>query len=341
MARIYGGKWETIKDLSEGGQARTFLVKDTKNEKRFVLKRLKNIQRIDRFKREIETIKGLSHKNIVQLIDFNLEGSSPYLVTEYCEGGSLTKAESFWKSSAVLALELFRQICEGVLHAHNKDIIHRDLKPENIFLRTKNGPAVVGDFGICFVEKDGTRLTLTEEAVGSRNYMAPELEDGRVDVVSKKSDVYSLGKILYWLISGVTLSREKYRDERFDLKGRNDISLLGWNNIYLEHVNRLLDLMIKLNPDERRGVENILVLTKNAERLIKKEYNPIGKNIKQLCNYCGDGVYELKADGPSGITNFGFHPIAGSDWRVFVCNQCGHVQLFRLDFVQQKDQWNR
>ena len=88
------------------------------------------------------------------------------------------------------------KICEAVDHAHRQEprIIHRDLKPDNIYLRTKNGPAVVGDFGICWIERDGTRITLTDEAVGARDYMAPEIEDGRADKVSVKSDIYSLAK---------------------------------------------------------------------------------------------------------------------------------------------------
>ncbi len=341
MAIIYDERWETIKDLSEGGQAHTYLVKDIKSEKVYVLKRLKNLNRIGRFRREIEAIKGLSHENIVRLIDFNLKGARPYLVTEYCEGGSLVNSDAFWRKSPIFALDLFCQICEGVLYAHKNNIIHRDLKPDNIYLRTINGPAVVGDFGICFIENDGTRLTLTEEAVGSRNYIAPELEDGRIKIISNKCDVYSLGKILYWLISGNIFSREKYRDEQFDLKGKNIDSLLGWNNIYLEHVNHLLDYMITADPDRRRDVENIIILSKKAARFLKKEYNPIGKSIRQPCYYCGEGYYELKAKNPSEISNFGFSPIAGSDWQVLVCNQCGHVQLFRLDFASRKDQWNK
>ena len=71
------------------------------------------------------------------------------------------------------------QVCEGIRHAHSHGVIHRDIKPSNIFLRNGEGPAVVGDFGICYIEKDGARLTLTDEAVGPRIFMAPEFEGGR------------------------------------------------------------------------------------------------------------------------------------------------------------------
>ena len=111
MAKIYGERWEIVKPLDEGGQAFTYLVKDKRGEGEiiYVLKRLKNVQRIDRFKQEIEAIRNLSHPNIVRLIDFDLDASPPYLVTEYCSGGSLAKAEPFWRSTLIQALEIFRE----------------------------------------------------------------------------------------------------------------------------------------------------------------------------------------------------------------------------------------
>jgi serine/threonine protein kinase len=338
---IYGNRWEIIEPLGEGGQAHTFLVRDTKGggDTRYVLKRLKNPDRIRRFKREIEVVRSLSHENIVQLIDFDLEADQPYLVTEYCAGNSLPKAEPFWRESPVIALEVFQQVCQGVAYAHSKGIIHRDLKPDNIFLRNKTGPAVVGDFGICYLEEDGTRLTLTEEAVGPRLFIAPELEDGRVDKVSDKSDVYSLGKLLYWLVSGQVFSREKHRELKWDLKGQNLDSVLGWHNIYMEHINRLLDHMVTTEPEKRRTIDNILILSKSTKRLIEKEYNPVANNIRQLCTYCGQGYYVLRAKNTIEVRNFGFEPVGASDWRIFTCNMCGHVQAFRLDMAEQKEWW--
>ena len=76
---------------------------------------------------------------------------------------------------------------------------------------------VSGYKGICFIADDGTRITLTDEAVGARRYTAPELEDGRAEDVTAAADVYSLGKVLYWLMAGRVFDREKHRDPRFDL----------------------------------------------------------------------------------------------------------------------------
>lgn len=340
MNKIYGDRWEIIESLSEGGQANTFLVNDLHDNGKikYVLKRLKSRKRIDRFEREIKATKKLSHENIVRLIDYDLSSKKPFLVTEFCAGGSLSNVKPYWKESLPKAFEIFEQICEGVIYAHNNDVIHRDLKPDNIFLRSESGPAVVGDFGICFVETGGARLTLLDEAVGPTSFIAPELEDGR-SKVSTKCDTYSLGKILYWLLSGGKIfSREKHRDKKFDLKEFNEDTQLGlgWNNIYMEHVNRLLDFMIIENPDKRQDVDIIRILFKTTRRLLEKEFTPISPDIKQPCVYCGQGYY-LERDG----NNFGFQTHRSPNWRVFGCNKCGHTQLFRVDLAEKKEWWEK
>jgi serine/threonine protein kinase len=338
----YDNRWEVSESLGEGGQAHTFLVHDKRggSDTPYVLKRLKNITRIDRFKREIEATRNMTHENIVRLVDFNLDHDKPYLVTEYCAGGSLAKAKPIWKDSPPIALRLFQQICNGVAYAHTQGVIHRDLKPDNIFLRTDAGPAVVGDFGICFLDDEGSRVTLTEEAVGARHYMAPELEDGRVSAISSKSDTYSLGKILYWLLSGgKEFSREKHRDRQFDLKRYNVDSEVGWDNIYMEHVNRLLDLMITHNPEDRRDVGQISVFLKRIVRRVEKEFTPISPDIQQPCTYCGYGNYSVVARDNTSTRNFGFVPVGDPNWRILVCDMCGHVQAFRVDYAREKNWW--
>lgn len=290
MAKLYGDRWENAGSIGEGGQARIYAVVDRTGEQDqlLVLKELKNLERVKYFEREIEVIRSLIHPNVVRLLDFDLEGPRPYLVSEYCIGGSLDKAKPFWSDSPLSALDLFEEICEGVAHAHSKGIIHRDLKPQNIFLRRAQGPAVVGDFGLSHILDDGERITVTDEVMGSRYYTPPEIEVGRTNLISKKSDTYSLGKVLYWLLSGKVLPREDFRNPDWDL--RNPRSVFNvWQNIHMEHINRLLDLMIVKDPEKRRSVDNIVELIPDTLRLIRKEFTPIGSGMRQPCLYCGSG----------------------------------------------------
>lgn len=204
---------------------------------------------------------------------------------------------------------------------------------------TAGWQAVVGDFGICHVE-DGERFTLTEEAVGPRGFMAPEVEEGRQAEVTLACDVYSLGKLLYWMLTGKVVPRESYREKGRDLKGYLLDSVTGWNNIYLEHVNRLLDLMIVHDPQERRSLSNLLILLRRTIRLVEKEYNPISDSVPQLCQYCGEGVYRALPTSPTDLTNFGLRAVASSKWRILACNNCGHIEFFRADYARQGAGWD-
>jgi serine/threonine protein kinase len=219
--QIFGGRWEIHEPLGEGGQAHTFRVVDLKGDEKtsYALKRLKNVRRLERFRSEVEALRSLADPNVIKLIDFDFEAKQPYLVSEFCAGGNLERNISRFNQDPIQALNLFIEICKGVAAAHDKGIIHRDLKPTNILLRTSEGPPVVADFGICYIE-GGERHTLTEEAVGPRWFMAPELEDGRASDsdISSASDIYSLGKLLYWLISDRKIfSREKHREPQYNL----------------------------------------------------------------------------------------------------------------------------
>lgn len=343
MGRTYGDRWEVVRSLSEGGQARTFIVIDRRGDggTPYVLKRLKNPNRAARFKQEVEAIRNLNHPGVLRLIDFDVESPEPYLVTEYCAGGTLEDSEPFWRDSPAHTLELFEQICAAVSHAHANGVIHRDLKPANIFLQAESGPPVVGDFGLCLLDGVQERVTATDEAVGPYRFMAPELEDGRLEDVSTRADIYSLGKLLYWLFSGRVFTREKHREQGWDLKGPPDESMLGRANIYLEHVNRLLDLMITADPAQRRSIDNIRALAEITRRLVEKEYYPVVKGLRHPCAYCGLGYYVKRANGSdlNAVRSMGFTPVGDPKWLIFTCNNCGHLQAFRLDYSGANGGW--
>lgn len=332
MPPIYGDRWRVERPLGEGGQAHTFIVIDESSPRsRYVLKRLKNLKRLDRFEREILAVRRLEHPNILRLVDFDLTAEKPYFVTEFCAGGSLEdNRERVLRWEAADQLKVFFEIASAAQHAHDSGIIHRDIKPDNIFLREENGPAVLGDFGICYVE-EGSRFTLTDEAVGARFFIAPEVEDGRSDAVSQKTDVYSLGKLLYSLLTGKTFTREKHR-----LAEYNIVNLRG--DYFLEHVNSVLDKMIAEDVAARfETVSEAIRQLKEASRLMAGTYNPLTER-EQLCRYCGRGNY--KPVSRERLRNYDADVMAAQSlgFQMLFCPTCGNLQSFFLnDEVSHRD----
>lgn len=333
------GKWHSPISLSEGGQAHTFLVHtDSEPGIKYVLKRLKNIGRLPRFQAEVEACMILDHLNIIRIVDHSFDAKRPYMVTEYCSKGPLADID-LAQFSLVDKLRLFWQICEGVAHAHEKGITHRDIKPENIFLRG-DGTPVVGDFGICFIEDNGERFTLTEEAAGPRLYIAPELEDGRVDAVRPCSDVYSLGKVLYWLLTGKVFAREKHHEAQYDLAIISPSS-----ESFL--INEFLDNMIVASPGARyQTAGQVLPYLRQLIHRIRTRAHAINLNAPQPCDFCGIGEYKRVVDyqnevsgSPTDVRNFGFSAVSGCQWLIFVCNHCGNTQIFRPDYLRNKNPW--
>jgi serine/threonine protein kinase len=355
----FGKRWKWVSDLGEGGQAHTFLVTPTEEagDTKFVLKRLKNLDRIERFEREIRACMELEHPNVVHIIDYDKDPKGrPFLVTEYCVGGSL--AERHGQSATVLeVLATFRDICAGAAYAQEKGIVHRDIKPENVFFRANNA-AVLGDFGICFIDEDGY-LTATEEVAGSRWYCAPELRAGRLrdGIPPRAADVYSLGKVLYWMLSrGRMFDREEHRVEEYRL-GQDDPLAPEY-----ELINELFDVAIVESPLQRiPSAPELLRRVEELIRVVRAGGHAITLTVPHRCLFCAQGEYEVIADGTQAglidrrnlishqsIANNRVRSVLGwaapnsPVWLVLVCKACGNVQAFRPDLVPEAlKRWRR
>lgn len=341
MAKIYGERWETIRTLKPGGQAETFVVRDLKaplgDDREYVLKRLRNTERHARFAAEVDILRRLKSDAIVRIIDAQIEQAPVYLVMEYCKGGSIADHPDAWRGDVSAALTLVAGLADALAVVHDADVVHRDIKPANVLLREEGGRAVLADFGIAFIA-DGERHTLTDEAVGARKFTPPELADGRAAEVGPRSDVYSLGKLLYWLIAGGSVfDREQHRDPRYDLTKKPGTVL------ELEHINLLLDRMIATDPkarfvDARSAAEEIRL---TADR-IRRGARVLRPDVTQLCAFCKDGEYRsIAADNAVHVKNFGLIPVAGAQWRILACRKCGNIQLFRPDSVKGKQWWGQ
>lgn len=152
-----------------------------------------------RFTNESKAITMLSHSNIVDVYDVSLEGDSLYIVMEYIDGITL---KEYMENRGVLpnseALPLIKQILKGLSHAHERGIVHRDVKPHNIIL-LKDGTIKITDFGIARLTKFDTQ-TISDMTIGSVHYISPEQASG--DRTDERSDIYSVGIILYEMLTG-------------------------------------------------------------------------------------------------------------------------------------------
>jgi eukaryotic-like serine/threonine-protein kinase len=163
---------------------------------------------VARFRNERQILANLDHPNIARLLDGSTDHGSPYLVMEYVEGERLSDYLEHHNPDIATRLELFRQICSAVHYAHQRMVIHRDLKPGNILV-TANGTPKLLDFGIAkLLEADGGSPTVTLHAAQmlTPRYASPEQVRG--EQVTTESDVYSLGVILFEMLTG----RSPYRD---------------------------------------------------------------------------------------------------------------------------------
>jgi eukaryotic-like serine/threonine-protein kinase len=205
-SRILAGRYELLEKIGEGGMAVVFKARDRLLNRHVAIKILKpeftkDMVFIESFRRESQTAAGLVHPNIVNVYDVGKEGNIYYIVMELIDGKPLSEVI---KEDGALdprrAATITRQIASALATAHKHQLIHRDVKPHNIML-TAEGVAKITDFGIAKAISTGTLVGAKQEAVmGSVHYFSPE--QARGGYVDEKSDLYSLGIVLYEMLTG-------------------------------------------------------------------------------------------------------------------------------------------
>ncbi len=237
-------RYSIIRTLGEGGMANVYLAYDTILDRNVAVKVLRGDLQADekfvrRFQREALSASNLYHPNIVQIYDFDQWEDNYYIVMEYVEGRTLKQLLKRRGALTVTeVIDIMSQVTDGMAHAHDAYIIHRDIKPQNIMI-LDNGLIKITDFGIAMA-LNNTQLTQTNSVMGSVHYLPPEQAAGKGSTI--KSDIYSMGVLMYELLAG-----------EVPFKGDNAVE------IALKHLKEPLPSIRKILPELPQSLENIII----------------------------------------------------------------------------------
>jgi hypothetical protein len=240
-----GGRYKVAKKLGEGGRGIVFKAEDTRLGRIVAIKVIKgeglDQESFARFEQEAKATAGLSHPNIVGIYDIGREGESHYLVLEFVDGpnlGGLIRSQPGARCDAATTLRIGGQVCQALEYAHSHGILHRDIKPENIMITSAGLPKLM-DFGLARA-LGGPNLTQRGVIIGTPAYLPPEQALGKRS--DARSDLYSLGCVLYEMVTG-----------RPPFRGDDPVKVI------FSHINDLPVMPRKLAPEIPAGFEQIIL----------------------------------------------------------------------------------
>ncbi len=281
IGRLLDNRYEILEVIGSGGMSVVYKARCHRLNRLVAIKILKdeNLQDADfrrRFHAEGQAVAMLSHPNIVSVYDVSSGGDADYIVMELIDGITLKqymqkKGVLNWKET----LHFATQIAKALEHAHGRGLVHRDIKPHNVMV-LKNGAVKVADFGIAQIMSQNN--TLTKEALGSVHYISPEqARGGRVD---NRSDLYSLGVVMYEMITG----RPPY-------DGESPVA------VAIQHINGGATPPSELNPNIPRGLEQIIARAMNRD--LRSRYRTAAAMLYDLDEFRKDPdiIFGTKAPG--------------------------------------------
>lgn len=244
IGKILGKRYEIIEKIGGGGMAIVYKAKCNLLNRFVAVKVLRpefinDKDLLGKFRKESQAAASLSHPNIVNVYDVGEEDDVYYIVMEYVNGRTLKELiKEKGKLSKEEILDFTRQIALALKHAHSNHIVHRDIKPHNILV-TEDNRAKVTDFGIALAATSST-ITNTGSIIGSVHYFSPE--QARGGYTDEKSDLYSLGIVMYEMATG-----------RLPFEGDAPIT------VALKHIQENPEPPSKYNPSISKGLESIIV----------------------------------------------------------------------------------
>ena len=286
IGRMLGNRYEIIEKIGEGGMAIVYKARCHLLNRYVAVKVLRPEFAIDesfvkKFKREAQAAASLSHPNVVNIYDVGQEGSTYYIVMEYIEGKTLKDIIKEQKGPLPVkfAVEIARQVCKALEHAHKNGIVHQDVKPHNILIKP-DGTVKVTDFGIARAASSFT-MTYSNNIMGTAYYFSPEQAKGMV--TDEKSDIYSLGIVLYEMVTG-----------KVPFEGDSPIS------IALKHIQEDVVPPSTLNYEVPKNLEAIILKAMEKDRM--KRYNSASEFLKDLDEFLKYPWKEIVVDVSDGPT---------------------------------------
>jgi len=265
IGRVLGNRYEIVEKIGSGGMSHVYKARCGLLNRYVAVKILRpeftsDESFVKKFRQESQAAASLSHQNIVSIYDVGVDQDTYYIVMEYIEGKTLKQLirEKRRMQPAEVA-GIARQICKALVHAHNNHIIHRDIKPHNIMV-TKEGTAKVMDFGIARAVTSST-VTNTGSVIGSVHYFSPE--QARGGYVDEKSDLYSLGIVMYEMATG-----------KVPFEGESPIS------IALKHLQETVTPPAEITDDIPAGLEQIIM--KAIQKDPGSRYETAGEMLADL-----------------------------------------------------------
>ena len=304
-------------------------ISDTVMGPRFVLKKLlppneavNTDTALDRMKTEIETMRQVKHPSLIDILDEGDDHS--WFVMEFFSNGTLAEALGLFTNQVLRSLKALRPVVEAVSLLHQAGIVHRDVKLENMFVGNAGG-LVLGDCGLAFLRDGHDRVTETYENVGSRDWMPGWAMGQRLSEVRPNYDVFSFGKVLWAMVAGKPILPLWYhREQGFNL------AMMFPDDESISFVQALLDKTVVERPDDclTDATELLAEIDWTIEALAK-QVRIVNGDLLLNCLVCGNGQYLQIADrNHVGQYNFGLAVIGQPKFKIFVCTNCGHVQLF-------------
>jgi len=335
--------WKIVRQLGEGGQADVSLCarRDAPDGPQYVFKLLKDrsgeIAR-RRFRQELEVISGLDHPGIVKVIEHAKHDEGvQYYVMEYVPGlDSLRKRMSrntnpFFRDP-LKAIDGFIQLVSALRACEKRRVVHRDLSPANVLV-ADDGTVKLIDFGLCHMD-DGETITLTEDAVGTPHYRAPECSGHTMIDPDIRCDPYSAGKLLWSMVTNKSaFDREQPVFNNLSLSRVLPDVPMSW------HFHHVFELTIRQSASNRfTSTDDAIGCANEIKRLITRGYKPLEQLADMLCPQCGLGRFDgTKAAIASLEPLFQQFRERMEPFRGFVaiCPVCFHIEFAAKEALQK------